>query len=616
PVLSTMLQCVWIVAMLGVAGAVGWVAVFEVIPAMLRNFTPAVAAMVGALTGLAALLVYVPVSIGWTVLLKRALIGRYEATRIPAWSEDFIRHWMVTNAARMIPWWLLEGSTLTATALRALGAHVGERVHIHRGVDLWRGGWDLLSIGDDATVAQDVSLRTVELSDGQLIVGPITIGDGGTVDVHAGMSPHSALGRNAYLTPLSWLPAGSTVPDGERWDGVPATADGTAPDQPELTVHGELSPALHAALIVGGRGAGWLVAFGGPLVILAYAWPAFPRWIEAPALSVIGLVVVATCSALALALVLMLQAALMRLAGRVPDGVVSHWSMVGVRIWLKTGTLESAGNWLAGSIFWPWWLRIAGMQIGPDCEISTIIDVLPETITIGEGSFFADGIYLAPPWRHRGTITVAPTSLGRRTFLGNHAVLPEAPHWPDGLFAGVATAPDPSQARPDSAWFGHPPIELPRRHVVAAARRDTHRPGMARFATRLFWESLRFVLPMVPVIIACEWYALLSSAAIGSSAVTVMLFYAPLLTVAGGVVLCLKVVALKWLLLGRTRPGQRAFWSGWCGRWDFLYMAWEKWAVVPLSVLEGTLLLNAFLRLTGVHIGRRVLLGPGNSQMV
>jgi non-ribosomal peptide synthetase-like protein len=40
------------------------------------------------------------------------------------------------------------------------------------------------------------------------------------------------------------------------------------------------------------------------------------------------------------------------------------------------------------------------------------------------------------------------------------------------------------------------------------------------------------------------------------------------------------------------------------------------WAGGILAALEGALLLNAFLRLTGVRVGRRVVLGRGFSQVV
>ena len=77
-----------------------------------------------------------------------------------------------------------------------------------------------------------------------------------------------------------------------------------------------------------------------------------------------------------------------------------------------------------------------------------------------------------------------------------------------------------------------------------------------------------------------------------------------------------SIVILKWALLGRVRPGQHALWSCWCSRWDFLFVAWGFYARGTLERLDGTIFLNAFLRLIGVRIGKRVVLGHGFTQVV
>jgi hypothetical protein len=89
------------------------------------------------------------------------------------------------------------------------------------------------------------------------------------------------------------------------------------------------------------------------------------------------------------------QAIAMRLLGRVSEGTISRWSLAYVRVWLKTGIVESASHWLSGTLLWPVWLRFAGMKIGKGSEISTIIDTVPELVEIGSQTFFADGITCA-----------------------------------------------------------------------------------------------------------------------------------------------------------------------------------------------------------------------------
>ena len=144
-----------------------------------------------------------------------------------------MRHWVVVRLAALAPWSTLGATGLTPSLLRLFGARIGRGVHIHRGVRVNEGGWDLLTLGDDATVGQDACLRLVELDAGCLVVGPITVGRGGTLETRAGMSPGAELGEHSVVTPLSNLEPGR-VEHRAILDGVPAvrTADAPAPAPP------------------------------------------------------------------------------------------------------------------------------------------------------------------------------------------------------------------------------------------------------------------------------------------------------------------------------------------------------------------------------------------------
>jgi non-ribosomal peptide synthetase-like protein len=623
PVLTTALQGLWLGLGLVVLSTVCYFLVFECLPWLLGQAGLIATLLLVPLLQLFGLVLYVPCAVALTIFVKLTLIGRYRAIRVPVWRGFYVRHWIVTHVSRLIPWWLLEGTVFQAVVLRALGAHVGRRVHMHRGVSLRDGGWDLLTIGDDVTLAQDAEVRVTNLDDGQLVLGPVTIDAGATLDVRAGLSPHTTVQRNGYLTALSWLPSHGRIPEGERWDGVPAAPAGAAPPRPARRTGWTLSPLAHGLLMLLGR-CGQVFSVWIPLFTLAGITAAFVpdldarvlAWLKQPTITWFGFGIVLTGVTVLLPASLCLQALALRALGRVRPGVVSQWSPEAIRVWIKTGLVEAANRWLSGTVFWPWWLRLAGMRIGRRCEISTIIDVVPETVVIGDESFFADGIYFCGPWRHRGTVTIAESILGSGTFLGNHAVVPAGHRWPAGFFVGVSTVADPRTARPGSAWFGQPAMELPRREVATADRRLTHEPGLLRCVTRMFWELLRFPLPVLPILVAFAWYACLAAAAVKTSLPVLLLVVAPLVTFAAQASLCLAVVALKWILLGRVRPGQHPLWSCWCSRWDFLYVAWGFWARRALAALEGTLLLNSFLRLIGVRIGRHVILGDGFSQVV
>ena len=87
---------------------------------------------------------------------------------------------------------------------------------------------------------------------------------------------------------------------------------------------------------------------------------------------------------------------------------------------------------------------------------------------------------------------------------------------------------------------------------------------------------------------------------------------APLVAFSYVVLLGLEIAAFKWLLLGRVRPGQHALWSCWCSRWDFHFVVWAVYGAPLLGLLEGSLLLNIYLRAIGMaRKGDLVILRKG-----
>ena len=155
PGLATLIQSAWLLTELIGVSAAAYLLAFVVFPRAAATVTPAVAAIAVPLAVAAAILLYLPLSIALAVIVKRLLIGTYVPLRAPAWGGFYVRNWIVSQAMRLVPWKLIEGTVFQHAALRALGARIGRRVHIHRGVDLLQGGWDLLEIGDDVTIGQE-----------------------------------------------------------------------------------------------------------------------------------------------------------------------------------------------------------------------------------------------------------------------------------------------------------------------------------------------------------------------------------------------------------------------------------------------------------------------------
>ena len=614
PILTTVLQVAWLTAgvILGSAGA--YFALATAWPVIFADVPPLAIALGVPFAGAAALLCYIPISLAFVVLIKRSVIGKYQPGQWPVWGAFYARHWAVCQALRLVPWRMLEGTDFQLMALRALGARIGRRVHIHRGVDLLQGGWDLLTIGDNVMIGQEASIRVVELDDEELVAGAITIESDATIETRGSVAAGATIRSGGYLTALSSLPEGATIPRGERWDGVPAARAGAAPPVPRVDAPArEMSPIAISTLMLGSRVMSFM--FVPTLIIwtsLFFGDARLRELLVAPDSWRLVLVTSMLCVPAAV----IGHAIAIRLLGQVPPGIISRWSRDYLRVWVKTDLVRRAGDWLSGTLMWPIWLRAAGMRIGRDCEISTIIDVVPELVTIGPTTFFADGVYLAGPRLHRGTVTLAHTQLGSEVFLGNNVVIPAGCRVADRVLIGVSTVAGEPMTRAGTSWFGHPPFALARPEPPAMDKRLTHHPSLIRYVNRWVWELGRFAIPAVSALVLFACARAFVAMQAGSSAAFAAFVLAPGLVVVAGATLCGLVVIIKWLLLGRVRPGQHALWSCWCSRWDFMYTVWDRLAGPFLARFDGTLVLAWYLRAMGMRIGRRVVLGPGFAQVV
>ncbi len=559
------------------------------------------------------------VTLGLAVLAKKVLLGEVKQHAIGYWTWQGTKLWITASLSRLIPWNLVHGTTLEGWAMRCLGASIGERVHFARGVDLPHGAFDLLEIGDGACFAQDSALRAIALEDGHFLTGPIRVGAHARVGVRAALEPNSTIESHGHLSALSLLEEGQVVPAARSWTGVPARDIGATTIEPDADSSRAISSGLHATLTLLGRL--WSVTILVNLLLIAATLFASDELaameVDTPDGLLTALVLVSGTAACSVPLRVMGTALLCRALPRVREGVHPRYSMTSLIAAAKARMLDEACAWLSGSLYWPAWLRMAGAQIGPGCEISTIMGTIPEMIRIGPESFFADGIYLAAAEHTSHTFEVRPTSIGARTFIGNHAVLAQGVAWSDDLFIGVSTAPDPAHAVAGSGWLGVPAMRLPRREVAAAPREDTHDPSLIRWVNRLLWETLRVLIPVVPAVVGVLAYAaVLHARDLGATWMTVAFLVLPASLFASALLLGTLLLLMKWAVLGRVQPGQHAFWSCWCSRWDFLYVVWGYWGRSALSVLQGTLLLNQFLRLAGARIGKRTVLGPGFTQLV
>jgi len=208
-------------------------------------------------------------------------------------------------------------------------------------------------------------------------------------------------------------------------------------------------------------------------------------------------------------------------------------------------------------------------------------------------------------------MTVAPTRLGRRTFLGNGAVVIGGTVTGEQSLVGVLSlAPTNAHesARSGGSWLGSPPILLPRREPSAGFIEErTYRPPRWLWLARAAIELVRVTLPpagfvMVTTAVVSAALRLADRVGLGATLLLLPLVYMACCAVAmGGVALA------KWVVMGRFRPFVKPLWSHFVWRLEAVNALYEFF-LTPLALdpLRGTPMLAMYLRLLGARIGRRV----------
>ena len=569
--------------------------------------------VVAAGASLGTLLALYPAALLLSIVIKWTLLGRFKVGEYPLWGWYFFRWWFLTRILDAIPLDYLSGTPLLNLYYRLMGAKIGERVYF--GTDAV-GAFDLLSIGDDTSIGLEASLLGYTIEDGKLKIGPIAIGQRCYVGSRTMLARNAAMEDDSSLEDLSMLAAGCRLPRGEHWAGSPArpldaVQSRAAAGEPVVPVHASrLCRALHGALYAIGvllLPAVYLAAVFPGLMLLTFLGQTYEGYwyILAAPLVAVSFVVL---------LCLEIAAAKWLLLGRVRPGRYALESGFHLRKWFVDQLMDISLDMLGplySTLYLTPWYRLLGAKVGKNAEISTACATSPDLLTLGDGSFIADCVSLGVSRVDRGTITIAPTRVGRQAFVGNSALVPGGAIIGDDALIGVlSTVPltKPGAEQPSTSWLGSPAIFLPQRQTSTTfSAESTYRPTRRLYLLRLFIEYFRVTLPAtVFVVLTC----LLIGAVTWlrqemPTAAAVALFPLPYLVC--GLAAALIVVAAKWILMGRYRPTEKPLWSAFVWRTELLIALHENLAN-PFLVesLAGTTWLCWFFRMMGCKVGRRV----------
>ena len=562
-----------------------------------------------------------PARIVLCVLVKWLVLGRVRPGRYRLWGLFYFRFWLVNRVMDMMSIDALSGTPIMSRFYRLMGAQVGRDVHI---ATTSIGVYDLLRIGDGATIDDGAILLGYQIADGWLHVGSISIGAGARVGVRAMAGIHTVIGDDAELTDGSMLPEGGRIPPRERWDGSPARlTEGLDEGWPLLRPPATRTPT--GAYVIGFLVLALIPVLAAIPEAVAFAYidnrycdftkGYFDIWKLAAATPLAALSFVVVLS--------LLIAAAKRVAmPTIEAGVHAVSSVWHVQKWFVDSLLNLSLDLLFpiyASVYLPPWLRLMGATLGRDVEVSTVENLNPDLLTVNDGAFVADAVSLGAAQVHRGWVRLEHVSIGSRAFIGNSAVIPAGTVIGPDVLIGVQSAPprEPTlAAKPDSSWLGRPAIELHTRAAQTTFADDrTFRPTRTRKVLRAFIEFWRIILPSalvslgsLAVFLVAEDVADPTRAGLGPA---IVLF--PFMLLVMGLLLALAVVVAKWILIGRYRAQERPLWDSFVWRSELVNALHENVSMrILVRLFLGTPLLPIYFRLLGANIGKSTCMWSSN----
>ncbi|WP_206021984.1 Pls/PosA family non-ribosomal peptide synthetase [Rhodoferax bucti] len=550
---------------------------------------------------------------------KWLLVGRQRAGSYPLWGWTYYRWWLADRLLEAAPVYLLSGSSMYRWWLRALGAKVGRDVVIG---SITLRAPDLLDIGEACSIGNAVNLENARVEHGRLLLGQITLEAHSAVGSYAVLEGNTRLEAWAHLEGQSALRDGQTVPQARIWTGSPARDRGpfdaqTQPPRPPYRAWHQWAEGVYFVL-----GALWIATL--------FFLPVFPSfvlidWVDDverfPALAVSGtgwqllkyFLLAFPAAAVLLVCTALLSAGIRwTVLPRLRPGSWPVHSPLYCAKWLVNQIQESSLQVVHGvyaTLYAPWWYRLLGAKVGRDAEISSALGLVPDMLTLGDETFIADAVMLGDEHIDGGWMTMRPTVISKRSFVGNGAYIPDGTVLPENVLIGVhSTAPANARMHDGDTWLGSPPLHLPAREEAAGFPEYlTFKPSTGRRLARGLIEAFRIVAPHAIVISVGYTIVLKVMPYAGEGQWWSVIGY---LTASGllyGLGTYLFVVALKWLLMGRYRQRSTPMWTSFVWLSEGVTNLFEGIAVPNfMRYLRGTPWLPLAFNALGCRIGKGV----------
>jgi non-ribosomal peptide synthetase-like protein len=289
--------------------------------------------------------------------------------------------------------------------------------------------------------------------------------------------------------------------------------------------------------------------------------------------------------------------------GRLRAGDYPVWGSYYVR-WLFVQRLLNClpMHYLSGTPLFPWYLRLLGSRIGRDAQMNSHQISGLDLLTIGDHARINADANISCYAVEDGYLKVRPVVLGDSVSVGIRSVLGQGVAVGDGaVIADLTCIPNGASVGAGEYWSGSPAVRSAKPEEAGWGVHAGQTPIRDAFAV-LFYLVCFFVLPATELLPIFPGIIVMYELDYGTEDYSYLLL-APMVAVLFVLLSGLQTAILKWLLLGRLKPGVHPVKS-------FFYM--RKWvfdklmeaSIDMLRTLYATLYLNPWYRLLGVKVGK------------
>jgi non-ribosomal peptide synthetase-like protein len=546
------------------------------------------------------------------VAAKWLIIGKMKEGDYPLWGSYYFKWWFVKTMQRLIPSQFISGTPLYPLFLRLFGVKIAPDAQLSNTII---GAEDLVTIGRDASLSSQVVINNAFVEDGLLKLRRVTLGDHCYIGSSAVINGGAQVEEYGELQDLSCLSANNIIQPGEIWAGSPA--------QPKQTKKVEDLPK--PLFVSSSKRTAYQFVFFIMLFI-------FPIFVLIPLLPVIvaihemdnatgdydfSYIIYVPLLALLYMVLFTIETVLFTklLNINIKPGRYPVHSMRYVRKWLSDQFMALnliVMHPIYATIYIPGFFRLLGAKVGKNTEISTASSVTHPLLEIGEGAFIADAVTLGEADVRAQQLVLNKTTIQNNSFVGNSALVPQGYNLPPNMLIGVLSVPPTANqlaASDFKDWFGSPAIPLPsRQQSFPFPASLTSTPSSKRKVARATIEFLRIILPETIILCSSIFFIAYGHDLVVDKPLWKIILELPLYYLGFmGIPAILVTAALKWMLVGKYKPGQKPMWTMRVWLSEAMTSTYEALCVpFVLDYLRGTPWLPLVLRIFGTKMGKRV----------